>query len=62
MMYGPNTNLGHSSILLMIEAQANYISRAVKQLHNKNWTSLNVKQSAMTDYYATIQERLATMI
>lgn len=26
MLYGPNTNLGHNSIILMIEAQARYIS------------------------------------
>lgn len=26
MLYGPNTNLGHNSIILMIEAQSNYIN------------------------------------
>jgi len=26
MLYGPNTNLGHNSIILMIEAQALYIT------------------------------------
>lgn len=29
MMYGPNTNLGHSSIILMIEAQSRYITALV---------------------------------
>lgn len=29
MLYGPNTNLGHNSIILMIEAQSRYITRLV---------------------------------
>ena len=29
MLYGPNTNLGHSSIVLMLEAQSRYISGLV---------------------------------
>ncbi len=62
MMYGPNTNLGHNSILLMIEAQANYISRCVQQLKAKNWKSVNVKASKMNEYYQSIQERLSKMI
>lgn len=32
MMYGPNTNLGHNSIILMIEAQSNYINGLIKPL------------------------------
>jgi cation diffusion facilitator CzcD-associated flavoprotein CzcO len=30
IMYGPNTNLGHNSIILMIEAQAAYINRLIQ--------------------------------
>lgn len=32
MMYGPNTNLGHNSIILMIEAQSNYINSLIAPL------------------------------
>lgn len=32
MMYGPNTNLGHNSIILMIEAQSNYINGMIAPL------------------------------
>ncbi|PKX99641.1 flavin-containing monooxygenase [Aspergillus novofumigatus IBT 16806] len=32
MLYGPNTNLGHNSIILMIEAQSRYISALVSQI------------------------------
>lgn len=30
MLYGPNTNLGHNSIILMIEAQSRYINGMIK--------------------------------
>lgn len=35
MLYGPNTNLGHNSILFMLEQQTSYISRFIssRQLH-----------------------------
>ncbi|KAJ5691177.1 hypothetical protein N7488_011912 [Penicillium malachiteum] len=32
MFYGPNTNLGHSSIILMIEAQSKYLNTMVKEV------------------------------
>uniref|UniRef100_A0A8H7N5X1 FAD/NAD(P)-binding domain-containing protein n=1 Tax=Bionectria ochroleuca TaxID=29856 RepID=A0A8H7N5X1_BIOOC len=32
ILYGPNTNLGHNSIILMIEAQARYLLTIVKEV------------------------------
>ncbi|KAK6369602.1 hypothetical protein LTS17_009508 [Exophiala oligosperma] len=32
MLYGPNTNLAHNSIILMVEAQAKYIERLVSKV------------------------------
>jgi cation diffusion facilitator CzcD-associated flavoprotein CzcO len=32
MLYGPNTNLGHNSIILMIEAQSRYINGLIKEI------------------------------
>ncbi|KAF7586666.1 hypothetical protein BBP40_008515 [Aspergillus hancockii] len=32
MLYGPNTNLGHNSIILMIEAQSRYLSTLVGEV------------------------------
>ncbi|KAK5045942.1 hypothetical protein LTR84_008728 [Exophiala bonariae] len=32
MLYGPNTNLGHNSIILMIEAQSRYINAMIKEV------------------------------
>jgi cation diffusion facilitator CzcD-associated flavoprotein CzcO len=32
MLYGPNSNLGHNSIILMIEAQSRYINALIKEV------------------------------
>lgn len=32
MLYGPNSNLGHNSIILMIEAQSRYVNALVKEI------------------------------
>ena len=46
MLYGPNTNLGHNSIIFMIECQANYITQCVKKLHKSNLLYMDVKKEA----------------
>ena len=62
MMYGPNTNLGHNSIIIMSEAQANYIVQCVDGLKKNNWKSLEVKKEVLQKYHDSIQERLRNMI
>ncbi|CAI7646624.1 unnamed protein product [Penicillium manginii] len=41
MFYGPNTNLGHNSIILMIEAQSRYLNTMVGEV-------IQVRQQGMT--------------
>ena len=33
MLYGPNTNLGHNSIVYMLESQIQYVKDAIANLH-----------------------------
>jgi cation diffusion facilitator CzcD-associated flavoprotein CzcO len=44
LMYGPNTNLGHNSIILMIEAQAKYIAECVETIAKNEFQILEVKK------------------
>jgi cation diffusion facilitator CzcD-associated flavoprotein CzcO len=62
MMYGPNTNLGHNSIILMSEAQANYIAQALDFLIKNKKKSLEIKVTAQNQYHQKIQERLKNRI
>lgn len=61
MLYGPNTNLGHNSILLMVEAQSRYIVACIQGLDERARAALDIKQDAETRYNEELQARLHTM-
>jgi cation diffusion facilitator CzcD-associated flavoprotein CzcO len=61
-MYGPNTNLGHNSIIIMSEAQANYITQCVAQIHSNKMKSFEVKKGVIDTYHQDTQARLKKMI
>ena len=42
MMYRPNTNLGHNSILFMLECQARYIVRCIIEVTRRGSDALDV--------------------
>jgi cation diffusion facilitator CzcD-associated flavoprotein CzcO len=58
MMYGPNTNLGHNSILFMIECQVRYILQALGALERRDLKYLELRPEPMEAYNRDIQERL----
>ncbi len=58
MLYGPNTNLGHNSILLMLEAQYRYITEALATSAANGGRPLDVKPDALAAFNARLQEEL----
>jgi cation diffusion facilitator CzcD-associated flavoprotein CzcO len=58
MMYGPNTNLGHNSIVIMIEAQTRYILSCLKALDARSARWLNVRAEVQRAYNEWIQRLL----
>jgi cation diffusion facilitator CzcD-associated flavoprotein CzcO len=60
-LYGPNTNLGHNSILLMAEAQVAYIIQAMKKADTDSADTVEVREQAETIYDKEIQRRLNKM-
>lgn len=58
LMYGPNTNLGHSSIVYMLESQARYLADAVRTLDRAGLASLEVRADVEHDSVATVHRRL----
>ena len=59
MMYGPNTNLGHNSIIIMSECQAGYITQCIQTLKNQDLIYMNLKPEVQHAYTQEMQERLA---
>jgi len=62
MMYGPNTNLGHNSIILMIEAQTRYVMSCIDALDSRHAKWLDLKADAQKAYNEWIDERMKDMI
>ncbi len=59
LIYGPNTNLGSSSIILMMEQQAGYIRQLVKELSRGGVArAFEVRRAAEETYDAEVQSRL----
>ena len=58
MLLGPNSALGHNSVILMIEAQVNYIVKCLKKMRKNGWTSLNPKSVSQDKFNNFIQKRL----
>lgn len=58
LMYGPNTNLGHSSIVYMLESQANYVVSALAQLEERRLASVEVTEHAQRQYNSWIHDSL----
>ncbi len=59
LLYGPNTNLGHNSILFMIECQVRYILRCLDELGRRGARWLDVKREAMAKFNTELQAALA---
>jgi len=62
MMHGPNTNLGHNSIIFMIECQTRYILRAIRTLVDRDLAYLDLLKEAMDAYNERLQTDLARSV
>ncbi len=58
LMYGPNTNLGHSSIVYMLESQAEYVNDALNTMKREQLDALDVNESVQVHYNKGIQHEL----
>jgi len=57
-LVGPNTGLGHNSIVFMIESQCNYVLAALRLMETRNAAELEVRPEAQARYNARIQEQM----
>lgn len=57
-IYGPNTNLGGSSIVNMLEAQAGYVAQVARRIADGRARLVGVRASSYDAYDREMQERL----
>jgi cation diffusion facilitator CzcD-associated flavoprotein CzcO len=62
LMLGPNTGLGHTSVVFMIEAQARYIARALDLLDSSGAATIEVNAETQQRFVERTQTRLAKTV
>jgi cation diffusion facilitator CzcD-associated flavoprotein CzcO len=60
MLYGPNTNLGHNSIIFMLECQIAYVMDAIRWLMRDDLKYIDVRPEVMEAFNERLQRDLAT--
>jgi len=58
-LLGPNTGLGHNSVVFMIESQIRYVSQAMALADRSGAAALDTKESAQAEFQSDIQRKLA---
>ncbi len=62
MLYGPNTNLGHNSIIFMVESQVHYIVRCIDKVLAHDIRLLDANREQAERFNAKLQEDLASTV
>ncbi len=58
VLYGPNTNLGHNSIVYMLESQMTYVLSALAAMAGRGAASVEVRPQVQDAFNVEMQERL----
>ncbi|MFR9729570.1 flavin-containing monooxygenase [Saccharopolyspora sp. MS10] len=61
-LLGPNTGLGHNSVVFMIESQINYVLSCLRPIHRGEIGQLDVRQSAQDEFNRDIQHQLSDAV
>ena len=62
MLYGPNTNLGHNSIIYMLESQIAHVLRCMKAAHQAGASAMEVDEARYARFNGTVQKRLTATV
>ena len=62
MIVGPNTGLGHSSMVYMIESQIQYILSSIHTMQERGLSQVEVRPDAQTRYNKGLHARLAKTV
>jgi cation diffusion facilitator CzcD-associated flavoprotein CzcO len=62
MLLGPNTGLGHNSVVLMIEAQVKYVINCLKLMRKRNISALEVRAESQKHFAANLRDHMARTV
>jgi hypothetical protein len=58
MLYGPNTNLGHNSIIYMLESQIRYVTACVQAIFARRLKYVDVKSRVQAEFNEELRRRM----
>ncbi|RKE36244.1 cation diffusion facilitator CzcD-associated flavoprotein CzcO [Paraburkholderia sp. BL23I1N1] len=58
MMVGPNTGLGHNSMIYMIESQVQYIADCLRVLRRRKARTMNLRPDVQRDFNERLQKQM----
>lgn len=58
MLLGPNTGLGHNSVVFMAEQQISYVMKCLRIMREQNLASMEVRPEVQATYNQAVQARL----
>lgn len=59
ILLGPNTGLGHNSIILMTEAQVGYVMSCLKLMKRKKKNVIEVREETQREFVESVHRRMA---
>jgi len=62
MLLGPNTGLGHNSVVLMIEAQVRYVMSCLRMMRWRGQAVMEVRTASQEQFVERVRLRLATSV
>jgi cation diffusion facilitator CzcD-associated flavoprotein CzcO len=58
LLVGPNTGLGHNSIIYMIESQVHYVLQAIRAMRRRELSFVDVKPAVQAEFNEGLQSQL----
>jgi cation diffusion facilitator CzcD-associated flavoprotein CzcO len=62
MMTGPNTGIGHTSLLVMIESQIRYVLDALRFMDRRRVSQLEVRPEVVTSFNEELQRKMSRTV
>ena len=62
LVVGPNTGLGHSSMIYMIESHVNYLADALTTMRERGITRFDVRPQVQAEYNSSLQQQMKQTI
>jgi cation diffusion facilitator CzcD-associated flavoprotein CzcO len=62
ILYGPNTNLAHNSIVFMLESQVQYVLSCIGELSRQPGSAMDVKPDRQKTFASQVHQRLESSV